>query len=137
MYQLKLMFIVFLFLLGTGYAFVIYNETMLFENLNATSLMTNDHFVVPLSQDQQDMSISCKSQTEIERNDFLETSKPNEDLDVTEDPFNASSEDTAESTTETSGLDFTTEDDFWDRSKRTTVDILEQKTTTEDDFWSR
>lgn len=106
---------------------------MLLENLNETSLMTNEHFVVPLSKDQQDMSISCKSHTEIERNDVLETSKPNEDADATEDPSNAISEETAESTTMASSLD--DDDPFWDRSK-STDDFQSQENTTKGSWWN-
>ena len=118
---------------GTGYAYVIYNETF-FENLNETSQLTNDHVIVPLSKDQQDLSISCKSSTEAENDEFLVTLKPDEDFDLTENSFTVDSKELTDTTTMTSSDDFSTSSDLWDKSTETKDKIWDDD---DDDFWNQ
>ena len=80
------------------------------------------------------MSISCKSSTEAENDEFLVTLKPDEDFDLTENSFTVDSKELTDTTTMTSSDDFSTSSDLWDKSTETKDKIWDDD---DDDFWNQ
>lgn len=89
--------------------------------MNETSQMTDEYFVVPLSEDQIDLNIDCQSSPVTEEKDFTDAPQTEEESNSSNEPF-VDEEPTSESVATVS------------ESSTTVSDTVSPDTTVEPDY---